>query len=441
MWNPHLVGIAYREGVLVSELQPMAFDDLLDRHFLKPQYQPIFDLTSGEMVGTEALARWPGLGISPEPAFAWGSREGRLDELDEACRNAAIDDAIAHGLPWRFALFVNLEPSVLGPRTASRLLARTAGHVDLVVEITERALLHRPAELLAACHQLRSAGCAIALDDVGALPDSLALLPFLAPDVIKLDVALVQVWPNVGQATIYTTVAAYAERTGATVLAEGIETAAHLDQALALGATLGQGFYFQRPGPLGAMAPPGQSLSRRQPVSAAPVSPFSLVDPSMVRIAPKKMIEGLSKHLEYQALRLETPPVVLGAFEEALHFTPLSAARFAHLATLCPMVAAFGVGLPAEPASRVRGVSLGSDDPLRREWIVAVVGAHYTGALVAQDLGDSGPERLRRFAFVLTHDYDTVMGAARSMMSRITSTSGYPLVASAASGPSLDGAA
>ena len=63
------------------------------------------------------------------------------------------------------------------------------------------------------------------------------------------------------------------------------------------------------------------------------------------------------------------------------------------------------------------------------------------GALIAQDLGDSGPERLRRFAFVLTHDYDTVMGAARSMMRRITSTSGYPLVASAASGPSLDGAA
>ncbi len=417
----------------MSEQQPMAFDDLLDRSNLKPQYQPIFDLATGEMVGAEALARWPGLGISPDPAFVWASREGRLAELDEACRNAAIDDAVAHGLPRRFTLFVNLEPSVLGPETAGRLLARTAGNVDLVVEITERALLHRPAELLAACNQLRTAGCAIALDDVGALPDSLALLPFVAPDVIKLDVTLVQGWPNVSRAAIYTTVAAYAERTGATVLAEGIETHAHLDQALALGATLGQGYYFQRPSPLGVLTAPSRSLSRRQPVPSAPTSPFSLANSSLVRIAPKGMLEGISEHLEHQALFLETPPVVLGAFEDARYFTSDPALRYARLATRCPIVAAFGVGLPLAPIRGVRGVSLSADDALRREWIVAVVGAHYAGALIAQDLGDDGPDRLRRFAFVLTHDYDTVLAAARSLLARVTYASGFPALTPAAS--------
>jgi EAL domain-containing protein (putative c-di-GMP-specific phosphodiesterase class I) len=417
----------------MSEQPSTAFSDLLDRRYLHPEYQAIFDLASDEMIGAEALARWIDLDISPESAFVWASREGRLAELDEACRDAAIDDAVAHGLPRRFTLFVNLEPSVLGPGTASRLLARTAGTVDLVVEITERALLHRPAELLAACHELREAGCAIALDDVGAIPATLALLPFVAPDVIKLDVALVQGWPNVSRSVIYTTVAAYAERTGATILAEGIESPAHLDQALALGATLGQGFHLQRPGRLGTLEPPSRSLSRRQPVAASPTSAFSLVNPSLVRIAGKRILEGISEHLEYEALSLNTPPVVLGSFEEGCHFTAGPAARYAHLATRCPVVAALGADMASAPARGVRGVPLAPDDPLRREWVVAVVGAHYAGALIAQDLGDGGPDRLRRFAYVLTHDYDTVLAAARSLLARVTYASGYPGLAPVAS--------
>lgn len=95
-----------------------------------------------------------------------------------------------------------------------------------MAEITERALTHNPAELLRAVRLMRACGCGIALDDVGAVSYSLALLPFLVPDVIKLDMSLVQAWPDADQARILTAVSAYAERTGATVPAEGIETAA-----------------------------------------------------------------------------------------------------------------------------------------------------------------------------------------------------------------------
>jgi EAL domain-containing protein (putative c-di-GMP-specific phosphodiesterase class I) len=301
----------------MSEVHTVAFDDLLDRSHLQPAYQPVFDLGTGEPEAVEALARWPDLGTMADDAFQWAARERRVAELDEVRRNAAIDDAIAHGLPPRSELFVNLEPSVLGPDTATRLSTRAAGHVGLVVEITERALLHRPAELLRAVHQLRMAGCAIALDDVGAAPDSLALLSFVAPDVVKLDVTLVQRWPNVDQAAIYTTVAAYAERTGATVLAEGIETETHLRRALALGATLGQGWHLAYPGPLGALCSPASTLRLRQPLVPTPISPFSLVDPGAVRIGTKDLLLGISQHLEQQGLAIAIPPVVLSAFQEA----------------------------------------------------------------------------------------------------------------------------
>ncbi len=396
------------------------FTCLVDRRYLKPQYQPIFDLGSGEQVAAEALARWPELNTRPDEAFCRAAQIGRLAELDEACRNAAIEDALAQGVPPRFALFVNMEPSVLGPDTARHILAKADGRVGLVVEITERALTDRPADLLHAVQQLRRAGCAIALDDVGSVPDSLALLPFIAPDVIKLDISLVQGWPGVDRASVFTTVAAYAERTGATILAEGIETDVHLREAFALGATLGQGWLFGWPGPLGEVVSPGRDFGVHRPLHPTPLSPFSCVGAASPQIAPKELLEGSSQHLERQGLALETPPVVLGAMQDVRHFTSDTAVRYSQLGARCPIVGAFGTDFTATPVAGVRGVHLATDDPLRDEWVVAVVGAHYAGALVARDLGDTGPERHRRFAFVLTHDHETVLAVARSLLGRMT---------------------
>ncbi len=402
------------------------FDDLVDPAYLKPQYQPIFDLSSGEQIAAEALARWPELKITPDAAFYWAAQLDRLAELDEACRGAAIGGAVDQRPSPRFQLFVNLEPSVLGPDTADRILAQAAGKIGLVVEITERALTVRPADLLHAVQQLRRAGCAIALDDVGSVPDSLALLPFIAPDVIKLDVSLIQQFPDVDRAAIYTTVAAYAERTGATILAEGIETETHLRRALALGATLGQGWYLGWPGPLGAIRPSSEILSVHQPMSLTALSPFDVIDTSSARVGTKEILHGSSQHLEHQGLCLETPPVVLSAMQDARYFTPETARRYSHLGARCPIVAVFGADFGPTPASGVRGVGLGTDDPLRDEWVVAIVGAHYAGAFVARDLGDSGPERDRRFAFVLTHDLETVLTVARSLLGRVTCPSDFP---------------
>jgi hypothetical protein len=272
---------------------------------------------------------------------------------------------------------------------------------------------------------MRERGCGIALDDVGAVPDSLALLPFVAPDVIKLDISLVQGWPSAEQARILTAVAAYAERSGATVLAEGIETQSHLEQARALGATLGQGWYFSRPGPLDAYPAP----IRPVPLLAVPAeqvdTPFELLDPTKVRKGTKGMLLALSRHIEQQGRTLQTPPVVLAAFQDSARFTKATASRYRVLAQRCPLVVALGAGMPSSPAPRVRGADLALGDGLRGEWTVVIVGAHYTGALIARDLGDKGPDLERRFEFVLTHDHQTVVSAARLLLGRIDPISRY----------------
>jgi EAL domain-containing protein (putative c-di-GMP-specific phosphodiesterase class I) len=395
------------------------FDNLVARPFLRPVYQPVVDLAAGQPVAVEALARWPQLGIGPEQAFAWASDVGRLEELDLACRTAAVEDAIAHGLPDGFSLFVNIEPSVLGPATLGHLLDLASTGPDIVAEITERSILDRPAELLSNVRDLRAAGCAIALDDVGAVPDSLSLLPFLAPDIVKLDMSLVQQRPEGDRAATVTAVAAYAERTGAIVLAEGIETQRDLNQALALGATLGQGWYLGRPGPLEAYEPVGRRLPLGAGIPTAPTTPFDLLNPQQLRVGSKEVLLGISRHIEQQGSRLTTPPVVLSAFQDAERFTPATAIRYERLARRCPLVVALANGLNHEPAPGVRGADLAADDPLHQEWTVVAVGTHYTGALIAKDLGDPGPDLERRFLFTLTHDHGTVLAAATSLLSRV----------------------
>jgi EAL domain-containing protein (putative c-di-GMP-specific phosphodiesterase class I) len=397
------------------------FDELLQRQHLQPAFQPIIDLTTMVTVAVEALARWPRLDVTPDVAFQQAKELGRLVELDSACRNAAVDDALEHGLPDRFALFVNLEPSTISAESARQLVARTKGQLTIVAEITERALTTRPAELLDAVRELRDANCAIALDDVGAVPESLALLPFISPSVVKLDISLIQRWPEVEQGAILTAVSAYAERTGARILAEGVETEQHLEQALALGATLGQGWYFARPGPLEDFASPNEPLFKPRLMRTVPRSPFAGVDTSKTRIGKKGLLLAISRHLESQGLYLETPPVVVSAFQSAERFTPDTAKRYSRLAERCPLVAALGVGLGQEPAPGVRGVELSPDDPVRGEWVVAVVGTHYLGALIAKDLGDdeSFTDRVRRYSFIVTHDHETVLAAARSLLGRV----------------------
>jgi len=99
------------------------------------------------------------------------------------------------------------------------------------VEVTERALTARSADLLHALEAFRGRGWSIALDAVGADSRSLALMSLLGPEVVKLDLRLIQAPPDEELAEIVTAVNAYAERAVALVLAEGVENEGYLAAA------------------------------------------------------------------------------------------------------------------------------------------------------------------------------------------------------------------
>ncbi|MFC3689980.1 diguanylate cyclase domain-containing protein [Aquipuribacter hungaricus] len=395
---------------------------------IRSVFQPIVDLDTGLVVAYEALARGPrGSSLErPDLLFAVARAEGVLAELDEACRAAAFRGAIEVGLLAPLTLFVNVEPEVLDSAPLDDLLALAEGapgHLQVVVEITERALANRPAELLRTVDRVRELGWGVALDDVGAESLSLAFMPLLRPDVVKLDLSLVQERPGPAVAQIMNAVNAYAESTGARLLAEGIEDEHHLRTARALGAQLGQGWMFGRPQPGPAEGYGTGSLELPAPASGhdpGATSPFALLPVGTVlRRSPKALLIEVSKQLEREAMRLGETAVVASTFQEARHFTPATTGRYRDLVDRVGFVCAVGEDLPDEPVPGLRGASLAPTDPVRGEWDVVVLAPHFSAALLARDLGDTGPDADRMFEYALTYSRGTVVAAAQALLSRV----------------------
>jgi diguanylate cyclase (GGDEF)-like protein len=400
---------------------------------IRSVFQPIVELDSGAVVAYEALARGPeGPLERPDALFAAARAAGRLAELDGACRSAAFRGAVAAGPVAPLSVFVNVEPEVLDTAPLTELLAiaeQAPGQLRIVLEITERALAARPAELLRTVERVRSIGWGIAVDDVGADSMSLAFLPLLRPDVVKLDLRLVQERPGPAVAEIMNAVNAYAERTGAVVLAEGVETTAHLTTARALGATLGQGWLFGRPAAEPVDDRPVRGLVLPAPPAEEPDgrSPFAcLPDRVAVRRSPKALLIELSKQLEREAARHGETSIIAATFQEARHLTPATGRRYRELAGQVGFVCALGADLPVEPLPGVRGAALDADDPVRGEWDVVVLGPHFSAALLARDLDDDGPDLERTFEYALTYDRDTVVRSAAALLSRVAPAVGGP---------------
>ncbi|WP_238014979.1 EAL domain-containing protein [Dactylosporangium sp. AC04546] len=415
-------------------------DDVLDARAVTTVFQPVVRLDSWhrkrhETVGYEALTRGPA-GTpweAPLALFEAAAGRGRLAELDWICRATAYRTAIDAGLPPGLTLFVNTEPAALSvpcPPDLAPAILDAQLRLRVVTEMTERAIgrdLSALPALLSAAEACRGSGWGVALDDVGVEPASLAVMPFAHPDVVKLDRHLTQHPAGSYAARVVTAVTAYAERSGAAVLAEGVETPGHLTAALGLGATLGQGWLFGRPGPL----PPDVGQRHAAvgvPFVAPPANPGGRTPYEIVSArrstaqATKRMLLPLSHHLETKALDPGEPAMLLASFQEARHLTPATARRYAAAAESAALVAALATELPGEPAPGVRGTAIGGDDPLRGEWNVIVAGPHFAGALVARDLADTGPDEDRRFTYAVTYDRDLVLDAARALLHRIVPT-------------------
>jgi hypothetical protein len=317
-------------------------------------------------------------------------------------------------------LFINVEPDAAFDRPSDDLLPlldEARAKLQMVAEFTERGLVERPTEVLAAAREWRSSGMATALDDLTADATPLSMMPFIQPDILKLDLSLVQDPGDafVGEALI--TINAWIEHSGALSVAEGIETEEHHARARSLGADFGQGWMFGRPAPLAEIdmaCPAGAVLGAPRPMRRAhPPTPFDFISHLREpRIATKEALLAMSRELERHASSMGSSGVVLSTMQEARFYDQGTRKVYRELAKDLAMVGVVGAEMFDRPEPRVLEASITRDNPLMAEWDVLTISPYYCGAMVAKDLGDSGPDLKRRFRYCITHDPDVVAEAA-----------------------------
>ena len=230
-------------------------------------FQPVVDLRTGHTLGLEALARFPVSFGPPEQLFASADRLGLGLELERLTISEAWKE-IAHVEREQFVAF-NVSPKSL---LQLAKVAQTRPDLPLpqvVVEVTEQAIVENYGDLRDVLGPLRARGLRIAVDDAGAGYASLRHIVELRPDFIKIDRSLVHgvTDDEVRQSAIEAFVL-LSQSLGVTIIAEGIEQPRDLLMLRSLGVQAAQGYLLGRPESRAAQE--GRSVVRRGEIAGNP---------------------------------------------------------------------------------------------------------------------------------------------------------------------------
>ncbi len=265
--------------VAIEREQTVAFfdrsvDNVLSMHFrLEPQlrraleksefvnyYQPKVELTTGRIVGVEALVRWmdPGRGLVPPNDFVPAlETTGMIGDVAQKIMERAIEDWRS----WRDA-------GLIAPRIAVNIASAQLRNDDFVpamqralavldgdpsaigIEVTESILISNMERAIEVLQQVRALGVPVAIDDFGTGYSSLAYIVTLPIDELKIDRAFVKkITADPAYEGIVRTCVSLARGLNLKVVAEGVETEGQAIALRNLGCDQAQGFYYSPPVP------------------------------------------------------------------------------------------------------------------------------------------------------------------------------------------------
>lgn len=236
-----------------TQINSAVFEAIHTGEALEMHYQPVVDLGTGAAAYYEALVRIRDKQelIMPSAIFPIIEARRLESELDIAVIRR-IDQDLARGMiPPDTGISLNVSgPGIVNPQVLGKLLA-LARHLDnyqLVIEVTETALITQLRQASANLNKLRQAGFQIALDDFGSGYSSLGYLSSMPVDIVKFDISMIrQLDANNRQSLIVENLALMIFKAGYNLVAEGIETEKTLDKVAQIGFSRGQGFLFGRP--------------------------------------------------------------------------------------------------------------------------------------------------------------------------------------------------
>ncbi|MGP4048924.1 aminotransferase class I/II-fold pyridoxal phosphate-dependent enzyme [Streptomyces sp. 2A115] len=224
------------------------------------RYQPVVDITVGEVVGFEALARWPHIrrGLVPPRQFIPLAEEtGHITSLGAwVLRNAAADiTRLQHQAGRSPPPYISVNVSARQWRDMGFLnevcqALDTPGLLpgSLQLELTESVLMHRDEQFDTLIRALKDLGVRIAIDDFGTGFSSLRYLREFPIDVLKIDKTFIDDIPrDPQQVALVEGIVRIADTLGLQVIAEGIEQPAQRELLAGIGCRFGQGYLFARP--------------------------------------------------------------------------------------------------------------------------------------------------------------------------------------------------
>jgi EAL domain-containing protein (putative c-di-GMP-specific phosphodiesterase class I)/AmiR/NasT family two-component response regulator len=247
----HELSAQLRDQALTREQRQAAVDRIrraVAGDGLQILFQPILDLRDRRVVGLEALARFSGPpNRSPELWFREAAGLGLSEDLELTAIRMALRSLDC--VPPDAHLAVNTSHrTAMSPRLLDVLSQVDASRI--VVEITEHEQADDYEAFRRSLEALRRRGVRVAIDDAGAgfsLRHALAL----DPHILKLDISLTRDIDNDrARRALASALVRFAEEMDVTMIAEGIESDAELQELLGLGVTYGQGFLLGVPQPL-----------------------------------------------------------------------------------------------------------------------------------------------------------------------------------------------
>jgi diguanylate cyclase (GGDEF)-like protein len=231
----------------------------LIRNEFKVYYQPIVSLSTRQIIGFEALARWmhPSRGmVAPKDFIPIAEKTGIITSLDrwilqQACRQLKTWQDNLH-IPKDLWVSANLsgqefmQPS-LAKHIREMLRVTNLDANCLMLELTEQSMVEHPEAARRLLMQLRVMGIKIGLDDFGTGNSSLAYLRQFPLDYLKIDLFFVRSIENSTDTQgIVRAIAVLARQLGLQVIAEGIENSRQLELIQFLDCECGQGFLFSK---------------------------------------------------------------------------------------------------------------------------------------------------------------------------------------------------